>query len=67
MDMNVVVDNSGLMLLMVQLATMPNSGLDISVEIVTAQNLATASVNTIRYFWRLFTVISPVNTRYWGL
>ena len=35
MDMNAVVDNSGLMLLMVRLATMPNSGLDISVEMVS--------------------------------
>jgi hypothetical protein len=33
----------------------------------TAQNLATGSVHTIRYFWRLSTVISPVITPYWRL
>ena len=37
MDMDAVVDNSGLMLPMVQLATMPNSGLDISIEMVSTE------------------------------
>jgi hypothetical protein len=37
MDMDAVVDNSGLLLLMVQLAAMPNRGLDISVEMVSTE------------------------------
>ena len=37
MDIDAVVDNSGLMLLMVQFASMPNSGLVISVEMVSTQ------------------------------
>jgi hypothetical protein len=51
MDMNAVVDNSGHTLLMVQLATMPNSGLDISVEIVSIEQGTTRPVTRVGWVW----------------
>ena len=53
MDMDAVVDNSGLMLPMVQLATMPNIGLDISFEMVSTEQGTTrilCSVGMVRRF-----------------